>query len=152
MKNLLTLLLLSISIIISFTSCSTPMPAQSPQRHITSGSDYTGSSVEVQNRSINEMSLDLIGDNSITFRIDIAAEDGAKLLKGLTLNEAKDQAAWMACEKYNCDVIFNLKYNYLVQDGRVLRITLRGRPANFKNQQKDNSSDNRHIEVNINAK
>lgn len=151
MKNLFTSLITVISIAISFASCSTPMPAQSPQHRVIEGSDYTGSSVEVQNRSINNMDLNLIGDNPINFRIDIATEDGAKLLKGLTLNEAKDQAAWKACEKYNCDIIFNLKYNYLVQDGRVLRISLRGRPANFKNQQNDNNASNRHIEVNINA-
>lgn len=135
---------------LSSASCgsSTYIPSQHRSNNYV---DNAATDVELRNTSFNQFDLTLLG-NPIEYEINIATDEGAKLLKGLTLQQAKEKAAWNACIKYKCAVIFNPNFDCLTQDGRVLRVTLRGTPANFKNQQKNNSGDNRHIEVNINAK
>lgn len=150
MKNSLLPLFILVAASIYLASCgsSTYIP---PQHQAHNYVDNAGTDVNLRNTSFNQFDLTLLG-NPIEYEINIATEEGAKLLKGLTLQQAKQKAIWNACSKYNCAVIFRPDFDCLTQDGRVLRVTLRGTPANFKNQQKNNSGDNRHIEVNINAK
>lgn len=141
-------LLIVASICLASCGSSTYIP---PQHHSSNYVDDASTDVELRNTSFNQFDLTLLG-NTIEYEINIASEEGAKLLKGLTLQQAKQKAIWNACSKYKCAVIFSPNFDCLTQDGRVLRVTLRGTPANFKNQQKDNNAGNRHIEVNINAK
>lgn len=141
-------LLIVASICLASCGSSTYIP---PQHHSNNYVDDASTDVELRNTSFNQFDLTLLG-NTIEYEINIASEEGAKLLKGLTLQQAKQKAIWNACSKYKCAVIFSPNFDCLTQDGRVLRVTLRGTPANFKNQQKDNNAGNRHIEVNINAK
>lgn len=150
MKNSLFSFFFLIVASMCLASCgsSTYIP---PQHHANNYVDDASTDVELRNTSFNQFDLTLLG-NPIEYEINIATEDGAKLLKGLTLQQAKQKAMRNACSKYKCAVIFSPSFDCLTQDGRVLRVTLRGTPANFKNQQKNNGGDNRHIEVNINAK
>lgn len=150
MKNSLFSLFFLIVASICLASCgsSTYIP---PQHHSNNYVDDASTDVELRNTSFNQFDLTLLG-NPIEYEINIATEEGAKLLKGLTLQQAKEKAVWNACNKYKCAVIFSPSFDCLMQDGRVLRVTMRGTPANFKNQRKDNNTGNRHIEVNINAK
>lgn len=150
MKNILFSFCFLLTASIGFASCGSTVYIP-PQHQAHNYVDNAGADVNLKNTSFNQFDLTLLG-NPIEYEINIASEEGAKLLKGLTLQQAKEKAAWNACIKYKCAVIFNPNFDCLTQDGRVLRVTLRGTPANFKNQQKNNSGDNRHIEVNINAK
>lgn len=150
MKKFLFSLFFLVAASIYLASCgsSTYIP---PQQQAHNYVDNAGTDVNLKNTSFNQFELTLLG-NPIEYEINIATDEGAKLLKGLTLQQAKEKAAWNACIKYKCAVIFNPNFDCLTQDGRVLRVTMIGTPANFKNQQKDNNAGNRHIEVNINAK
>lgn len=145
MKTFISSLFCLIVASICLVSCGTP------QHQAHNYVDNASTNVELRNTSFNQFDLTLLG-NPITYEINISTEEGAKLLKGLTLQQAKQKAIWNACSKYNCAVIFRPDFDCLTQDGRVLRVTMRGTPANFKNQQKDSNNGNRHIEVNINAK
>lgn len=149
MKTPLISLLFLVAASICVVSCgsSTYIP---PQHHSNNYVDNAATDVELRNTSFNQFELTLLG-NPIEYEINIASVEGANLLKGLTLQQAKQKAIWNACSKYNCAVIFRPDFDCLTQDGRVLRVTMRGTPANFKNLQKNNSGDNRHIEVNINT-
>lgn len=150
MKNSLFSLFFLVVAIICLASCGSSTYI-TPQHHSNNYVDDASTNVDLKNTSYNQFDLTLLG-NPIEYEINIATEEGAKLLKGLTLQQAKEKAVWNACNKYKCAVIFSPSFDCLMQDGRVLRVTMRGTPANFKNQQKDNGGDNRHIEVNINAK
>lgn len=150
MKNSLFSLFILVAASIYLASCgsSTYIP---PQHHPNNYVDDASTDVELRNTSFNQYDLNLLG-GTVEYRIDISSEEGQKMLEGLTLQEAKQKVIFKACSKYKCAVIFSPNFDCLTQDGRVLRVTMIGTPANFKNQQKDNNAGNRHIEVNINAK
>lgn len=133
MKNSLFSLFFLIVASMCLASCgsSTYIP---PQHHSNNYVDDASTNVDLKNTSYNQFDLRLLGDHPIKYEITIASEEGAQLLKGLSLREAKQKAVFLACDKYNCAVIFEPHFDCLTQDGRVLRVTLRGTPANFKNQ------------------
>lgn len=133
MKNFLFSLIFLIVASICATSCGGTAYIP-PQHHSNNYVDDASTKVDLKNTSYNQFDLRFLGDHSIKYEITIASEEGAQLLKGLSLQEAKQKAVFLACDKYNCDVIFEPHFDCLMQDGRVLRITLRGRPANFNNQ------------------
>lgn len=126
MKTSFTSLLLLLLTLTGITACSSPAP-------VVSHSDWGGTGVELRNISYNSYDLRLLG-NPIEYEINIATPEGAQLLENLSLPEAKQEVVWQALRRYNCSVIFDPKFKYLVRDGRVLRVTMRGTPANFKNQ------------------
>lgn len=150
MKNFLFSSFFLVIASLSAASCgsSTYIPSQ---HHSNNYVDDASTDVELRNTSFNQYDLSLLG-GTVEYRIDISSEEGQKMLEGLTLQEAKQKVIFKACSKYKCAVIFSPNFDCLTQDGRVLRVTMIGTPANFKNQQKDNNAGNRHIEVNINAK
>lgn len=148
MKYYLTSLCLIIVASLEFVSCNSYNYV--PQHYNNRVSDDTSTDVDLRNTSFNSFDLKLLGD-PVEYEINIASDEGAQLLKGQTLREAKERAVWKACQKYHCAVIFSPHFDYLMQDGRILRVTMRGTPANYKNQTRDNNSNNRNININING-
>ena len=68
--------------------------------------------------------------------IDISTELGAAKLKNLTVKQAEDLAKREAIMKYKCGTLVNPQYTYLKKGKRILRITVYGFPAMYKNQEK----------------
>lgn len=81
--------------------------------------------------SYNELTMDLDSE-PITYTIDISTEAGRMKLNKLSIDEACDLALIEAIMSAKCATIFNPQYTHLVQNGKVLRITLYGYPARYK--------------------
>lgn len=120
MKNLDILIL--IFIIVGFSSCFS-----------YSGSEgVTGSEIYTVNESRNQFDL-IVAPNGITYTIDISTEEGRGKLKGLTLEEAKNMVLQEAAINNNCARIISPKFSWLVKKGHVIRITVFGFPAKYRN-------------------
>ena len=90
-----------------------------------------GMGVNLRDRSYINYDLVPVGDR-ITYTIDISTPEGKQKLKGITLQEAKRLAETEASRKYNCDRLIDPRFDYLKKEDRILRITVDGRPANYK--------------------
>ncbi len=85
------------------------------------------------NTSINELDYN-ISTEAITYTIDISTDEGRTKLKSLSLREAEELALREAIIKNGCAAIFNPQYTNLMKGKRVLRITVYGFPAVYKNK------------------
>ena len=86
--------------------------------------------------SINEYDLEIL-PGTIEYTIDISTTDGAFKLRNLrSRSEAEAFVLREAIMANNCATIFNPQYNVLMQGRRILRVTVYGQPAVYKNQQK----------------
>ena len=83
--------------------------------------------------SYNELTMDIDKD-PITYVIDISTEAGKMKLKNLSVDEACDLALIEAIMANKCATIFNPQYTHLVHKGKVLRVTLYGYPARYKQE------------------
>ncbi|MDE5882192.1 MAG: hypothetical protein K2H60_10715 [Muribaculaceae bacterium] len=70
--------------------------------------------------------------NPITYTIDVSSESGRAKLSNLSVEEADDLALIEAIMSHRCATIFNLQYTHLVHKGKVLRVTVYGYPARYK--------------------
>ncbi len=91
----------------------------------------TGMGVQLRDRSYINYDLVPVGDR-ITYTIDISTPEGKQKLQGLKLAEAKRLAETEASRKYNCDRLIDPRFDYLKKGKRILRITVDGRPGNYK--------------------
>ena len=123
MKRNIILLAITAFCTAVITSCSTT--------HAGAGGYGTGVGVNVTGRSTNSYDLVPIGDR-ITYTIDISTPEGKQKLNKLSLAEAQRLAETEACRKYNCDRLIDPRYDHLSQGKRILRITVDGRPGNYK--------------------
>ena len=85
------------------------------------------------NYSENEFNLN-VSDNPIEYTIDISTEDGRNKLKGLSVKQAEELALREAIMKNGCASIFNPQYTHLLKGKRVLRVTVYGFPAHYRNE------------------
>ena len=101
------------------------------------GGEGTGVIIEDEHDSKNPLDLVPIGDR-ITYTIDIGTPEGRQKLEGLSLNEAKELAGIEATRKYNCDTFIKQRFSYLLSKNRkrIVKITIDGRPANYKTNSK----------------
>lgn len=97
-----------------------------------------------------EYDLD-VSTEPITYSIDISTELGAAKLKNLTIKQAEDLAKREAIMKYKCGTLVNPQYTYLKKGNRILRITVYGFPAMYKNQEKQpyDAKTRQEIDINI---
>lgn len=121
-RNIIIVALAAIEIAI-FTSCSSTRAG--------AGGYDTGMGVYATGRSANSYDLVPVGDR-ITYTIDISTPEGKQKLNKLTLAEAQRLAETEACRKYNCDRLIDPRFDYLNKGKRILRITVDGRPGNYK--------------------
>ena len=87
--------------------------------------------VDARGSSYNSYDLVPNGD-CITYTIDISTPEGRQKLYKLTLAEAQRLAETEASRKYNCDRLIDPRFDYLAKGKRILRITVDGRPGNYK--------------------
>ena len=96
-----------------------------------SGGTATGVGVDARGHSYNSYDLVPIGDR-ITYTIDISTPEGKQKLEGISVAEAKQLAEVEASRKYNCDRLIDPRYDFLKKGKRILRVTVDGRPGNYK--------------------
>lgn len=100
----------------------------------SSGGYGTSLGVNVEDRSYINYNVVPVGD-IITYTIDISTPEGKQKLNGLSEAEAKRLAEIEARRKYNCDLIINPNFDCLKKGKRILRITIDGRPGNYKTRE-----------------
>ena len=91
----------------------------------------TGMGVDARGTSYNSYDLVPVGDR-ITYTIDISTPEGKQKLHKLSLSEAQRLAETEASRKYNCDRLIDPRFDYLKKGKRILRITVDGRPGNYR--------------------
>ena len=101
--------------------------------------------------SDNQYDLD-VSTEPVTYTLDISTEIGAAKLKNLTLIQAEDLVKRKAIMKYKCGTLVNPQYTYLKKGKRILRVTVYGFPAMYKNQTPPqyDSRTRQEIDINLN--
>ena len=123
MRKILFLLTFTVTAITAFTSCSSTRSG--------AGGYSTNMGVDARGHSYNSYDLVPVGDR-ITYTIDISTPEGKQKLYKLSLDEAQRLAETEACRKYNCDRLIDPRFDYLNKGKRILRITVDGRPGNYR--------------------
>ena len=95
------------------------------------GGASTGSYINDGHNSTNPFDLVPVGDR-ITYTIDISTPEGRLKLQGISLPDAKQLAETEASRKYNCDRLIEPRFTFLKRSKRILRITVEGRPGNYR--------------------
>lgn len=85
--------------------------------------------------SFNEYDLE-VSSEGVSYTIDISTPEGRMKLNNLKLRDAENLALTEAVMKYNCATLVNPQYTNLMRGKKVLRITVYGFPAKYKNQEK----------------
>ena len=101
--------------------------------------------------SYNELDME-VGTDPIYYTIDISTPEGAAKLNNLSFQEAKGLALREAVMKYRCAKIVNPQYTKLMKGKRVLRVTVYGFPAKYKNQEKPQYDSRTRQEIDINVR
>lgn len=114
--------LLFVSLLFCLTSCSPKVSTRKLNAYTTVAPTIV---------SYNELTMDL-DPEPIVYTIDITSESGRAKLNKLSLEEADDLALIEAIMSLRCATLFNPQYTHLVHKGKVLRVTVYGYPARYK--------------------
>lgn len=122
-----------------FISCSS---------YRSGGNGYTSTEIQTYTESINRYDLD-VDPQGITYTIDISTQEGKIKLNGLSLAQAQQLALEEAAIINNCARIISPKFSHLKNGKQILRVTVFGFPARYKNSQKTATPDKPKPENNI---
>ena len=109
--------------ILTISSCKT---------HLTAGGSSAAEIIDSYTGSVNDVNLE-IASEPITYTIDISTDEGRLKLYRLSLARAKSLALREAVMMNRCAKIVNPQYTQLMKGKQVLRITVYGFPAIYKN-------------------
>ena len=123
MKKTLFLMVFAAITLLTICSCGSTRTG--------AGGYSTNLGVNARGISINNYDLVPVGDR-ITYTIDISTPEGKQKLYKLSLAEAQRLAETEASRKYNCDRLIDPRFDYLKKGKRILRITVDGRPGNYR--------------------
>lgn len=112
------------------------------------GEGLTDTEIATYTESINRFDLD-VDPQGITYTIDISTQEGKLKLNGLSLEQAKKMALEEAAIKNNCARIISPKFSHLKKGKQILRVTVFGFPAKYKNSQKTATPDKEPQKNNI---
>lgn len=84
--------------------------------------------------SYNEYTMDL-DPVGVKYTIDVSTSEGRLKLNNLSLAEAEQLALVEAIIANNCATLFNPQYTHLKKGKRILRVTVYGFPARYKQSQ-----------------
>lgn len=126
------------TLLIAITSTSLLATSCSPLR--SGGSGITSTEVSTYTESINRFDLD-VDPQGITYTIDISTPEGQIKLNGVSLAQAQQIALEEAAIKNNCARIISPKFSHLKKGKQILRVTVFGFPARYKNSQKTATPD-----------
>lgn len=130
---------LSMMMVLTLSSCGVTAGA---------GGVNTGVGVSVSGSSTNYYDLVPIGDR-ITYTIDISTPEGKQKLDGISLADAQRLAETEAIRKYNCDRLIDPRFDYLKKGKRILRITVDGRPGNYRTKETYDAKTRQEIDINV---
>lgn len=142
MKQRVFLMVFVATTIFTITSCSSTRSG--------AGGYDTGMGVDARGSSYNNYDLVPVGDR-ITYTIDISTPEGKQKLHNISLADAQRLAETEASRKYNCDRLIDPRFDYLKKGKHILRITVDGRPGNYKTRDHQYDSRTRQ-EIDINVK
>lgn len=112
------------------------------------GNGITDTEISTYTESINRYDLD-VDPQGITYTIDISTQEGKVKLNGLSLEQAKKLALEEAAIKNNCARIISPKFSHLKKGKQILRVTVFGFPARYKNSPKTATPDKEPQQNNI---
>lgn len=119
------LFIMAFALLPCFFSCSSTRSGSSGTRPDEVVNLYTGSR--------NQVDL-VIAAEPITYTIDISTPEGRTKLHKLSLREAEGLAIREAVMQNRCAKLVDPQFTHLTKGKRVLRITVYGFPAKYKNQ------------------
>ncbi|MBQ9656205.1 MAG: hypothetical protein IJV38_09335 [Prevotella sp.] len=141
MKKRIFLRAFAVTMILTICSCSSTRTG--------AGGYSTNMGVDVRGNSYNSYDLLPVGDR-ITYTIDISTPEGKQKLRKLSLDEAKQLAEVEASRKFNCDRLIDPRFDFLKKGKRILRITVDGRPGNYRTRGNQYDSRTRQeIDINV---
>ena len=114
-----------LAVALILTSCSTTKSG--------STADHARDGVFTVNASYNELTMDL-DPQGVSYTIDVSTPEGRAKLRKISLEDAKQLALIECIIKHNCVTIFNPQFTHLVKGKDVLRVTVYGFPARYKNK------------------
>ncbi|MBE6303048.1 MAG: hypothetical protein E7089_03835 [Bacteroidales bacterium] len=89
--------------------------------------------VDTKTKSVNAYDLD-IATEPVEYTIDVSTAEGRQLLNKMSLRQAQELVLRECIMKHKCGTIFNPQYTHLKKGKRILRITVFGFPAWYKNK------------------
>lgn len=104
------------------------------------GDGITDTEIATYTESINRYDLD-VDPQGISYTIDISTQEGKLKLNGLSLEQAKKLALEEAAIKNNCARIISPKFSHLKKGKQILRVTVFGFPARYKNSERTATPD-----------
>ena len=113
--------------VILLSACSTPRSSSS------FGGANPSEIVDIYTGSRNQVDL-VISSDPITYTIDISTAEGRAKLQDLTLPEAEGLAIREAVMQSKCAKLVDPQFTNLMKGKRVLRITVYGFPAKYRNK------------------
>lgn len=118
---------------------------------MTAGGTSAAEIVDSYTGSVNDVNLE-IASEPITYSIDISTDEGRAKLHKLSLAEAKSLALREAVMMNRCAKIVNPQYTQLMKGKQVLRVTVYGFPAVYKNKAERQYDSNTRQEIDINVR
>ncbi|MBR5101539.1 MAG: hypothetical protein IK092_00260 [Muribaculaceae bacterium] len=128
-----------ITTVIALTSCgsSYEVAQQNGNERFSETTSYNSAFHPITTiESANDYDLE-IAKESVTYTIDISTPEGQLKLKGATKRQAADKALTEAIIANRCAAIINPQYDFLIDGDDILRVTLFGFPAFYKNRPKE---------------
>lgn len=141
MKKNIPMMALCAIAALTMTSCRT---------NLTAGGTSAAEIVDSYTGSVNDVNLE-IATEPITYSIDISTDEGRLKLRKLSLPQARSLALREAVMMNRCAKLVNPQYTQLIKGKHVLRITVYGFPAVYRNstEQRYNSKTKQEIDINI---
>ena len=128
MKNVISTIFFAATMVALFSSCTSAR---------SGGSGANAQQiVRTTTESDNEYDLD-ISKEPVEYTIDISTAEGRQLLNKMSLRQAEQLVLRECIMKHKCGTIFNPQYTHLKKGKRILRITVFGFPAWYKNKEKE---------------
>ena len=127
MKSILSTIFFATIIAVIFSSCRIAQSGGSGANALQI--------VNTKTKSVNAYDLD-ISNEPVEYTIDVSTASGRQQLKKLSLTQARELVLRECIMKHKCGTIFNPQYTHLKKGKRILRITVFGFPAWYKNKEK----------------
>lgn len=130
---------------ITMSSCRSQKPTYYPsirdsKPEIGVIDSYKGVQPNTEINSKNEYDL-IVDGETIVFSIDYSTPEGRSILNSITsLEQAQNIVTNMALKKYKCSELVASKFDYYKENGQLLRVTIIGQPAHYKNAPRNSNS------------
>lgn len=77
----------------------------------------------------------VISEQMVTYTIDASTPEGKMRLNDVSQKTAEKLALTGALQKFKCAALINPQYDFLKKGSKILRVTVFGYPARYKNQE-----------------